>query len=327
MVQNQLSSNFDQVFHPGNTDETLVNGPASNDLVMLRHFETWLQERKEKKKQGIYTKPFYAQFYHWNAHYPLFVDKNVTNTTSLKEGMLITVDKAIENIFELLSEAGELDNTIVIGSGDHGENYPERYPKESVGRLRKWTADILHPPLYMYVPRKISEKSAAFYHNLRYNTRQLISTLDIFPTLMHLLHGNTARIDIPEKREHCVRGFSLLDSEIAFNRTAWSFTGMTMDVSKKKQGRGMLAMHHGTSSSLMNRYGYKGKSGISIVRYHDIIDSLSKNNETKVPLKIDEWKAVIQNMIGTNDEIVLKSEGHIFTEFVKNFAAASEEEI
>lgn len=111
----------------------------------------------------------------------------VTNITSRKDGMLMTVDKSTENIFQLLSDAGELDNTIVLGSSVHGENCCGNKVNR---RLKHLNANILHPAVYMYVPRKMSEKSAKLYQNLRYNTRQLIFTLDLFPTLMQFLYIN-----------------------------------------------------------------------------------------------------------------------------------------
>ena len=317
MTQDQLTSNFDQVFSPKNTMEPLVNGPGQNDLAMGKHFKNWLHERKKKEEQGIAIEPFFAQFYYWNAHDPYFTDKTVvTNITSRKDGMLMTVDKSIENIFQLLSDAGELDNTIVLGSSDHGENCCGN--KVKYRRLTHWNANILHPAVYMYVPRKISEKSAKLYQNLRYNTRQLISTLDLFPTLMQFLDINESKEDDPGKSKHCVTGFNLLKNRIPTHRIAWSIPGVS---SPKIQKRGLMAMHYGTSSSLMNRWGYPKHNGMSVIRYHDIIGSLSTKNETKVPLKIDEWRSVMQNMTRTNDKYVLKSDMPLAQDFVKSFAA------
>lgn len=307
--------NFDQVHHPHTTKDPLVNGPAQDDIAMEKHFQKWLEENK--KRQGDTRQPFYAQFYYFNGHYPFFNNQNISGTTDTVDGVLSTVDKSIENIVRQLREAGELDNTIIIGTGDHGENLPARGIYK---RLKEWDEDILHPMMYMYVPREISKKSPGIYENLRYNTRQLVSILDIFPTILHFLDG-IPKENYPVTNEHCVRGFDLLKNKIPFNRVAWSFPGVNDDLSKTK--RGILALHSGTSSSLMNRFGWPRRNFMSIVEYATIIHP-KRNNESKVHLRdFNDWNSIIENMTGTSDEEVLKKSSHCITSFLKNLAKLS----
>jgi len=316
MMSNILGGvNFDQVHDPRTTKDPLVNGPARDDVAMGKHFQKWLGEKK--KREGDVRQPFYAQFYYYNGHYPFFNNQNVSKTTDTVDGLLSTVDRSIENIVRLLKEAGELDNTIIIGTGDHGENLPRR---GFCKRLAEWDEEILHPMMYMYVPREISKKSPGIYENLRYNTRQLVSILDIFPTILHFLDG-IPKENYPVTNEHCVRGFDLLKNKIPSNRVAWSFPGVSRDISKTT--RGSMALHSGTSSSLMNRFGWNRRNFLSIVEYATIIHP-TRNNESKVYLRdFNDWNSIIENMAGTSDEEVLNNSSHCITSFLNNLARLS----
>jgi hypothetical protein len=308
MNQNQLTANFDQVFDPTVTNDPLGNLPAQDDRRMVKHFRTWLKQRNETDG------PFFAQFYFYNSHTPIVNNENKTSDSRF-DGMLETVDQSIESIFQFLKETDKLDNTIVIGSADHGEYGSKEQSKfYKYGRLRAWSKYILHVPIYMHMPRSLF-KTKEQYENLRYNTHQLISTLDIFPTIMHLLKGkplnNYAVMD-----EHCVRGFDLLETKIASDRIAWSFPGVSMDFSRGKMGN--MAIHTGTSSSLLHRFGWPKDNNLTVVEYAPIIGGSSNNhNHTKTallresskPLEMDEWKSVAQNLKGTSNDIILRRKG------------------
>jgi hypothetical protein len=308
MTQHQLVTNFDQTFDPTVTNDPLVNPPGQDDREMVKHFRTWLKQRQE---EGNGERPFFAQFYYFNAHYPFFNYENRTSDSRL-DGMLETVDQSIEIIFQFLKETEHLDNTIIIGTADHGE----RRSPSVYGRLREWSRDILHVPMYIHMPRKLF-KTKELYENLRYNTHQLISTLDIFPTIMHLLKG-TSQENYPVMDEHCVRGYDLLESKIAADRIAWSFPGVSKDISREK--RGNMAMHTGTSSSLLHRFGWPKDNNLTVVEYAPIIGCSNHpetaHRESKL-LDLEEWKSVAQKLKGTSNDIILKKKGAYILELFK----------
>ncbi len=318
MLEHQLSDNFDTVFHPDVTKDPLVNEAAQDDILMGDNFKDWLNNLRQKEMDldDEERKPFFAQFYYFNSHYPFHNNKNVSKTESRIDGMFKTVDKSIEAIFNHLRDAGELDNTIVIGSGDHGENLK----KGEFSRLHTWKAAVLHPLTYMYIPRMMAHaENLPYLDNLRYNTHQLVSTLDIFPTLMNLADGISLQNNYPETDHHCVRGYDLLSTRIASDRIAWSFPGVEYDYGRYHQGS--MALHYGTTSSLLNRFGWSFKNGMNVIKYGDVIGS--STNEAKITL-FEEWKDIIQNISGTPDEVVLAQST---SKFVASFRQALEDRI
>eukprot|EP00957_Ditylum_brightwellii_P178448 13592498-Ditylum_brightwellii.AAC.1 len=286
MTQNQLSANFDEEFNPLVTKDLHVNEAAQDDILVGNYFKEWLNLRQKDRSnnEGDGRKPFFAQFYYVNSHYPFRNNQNISKTESRIDGMFATVDKSIENIYEHLREAGELNNTIVIGSGDHGENLDGR----------------------------ISEQHTKMVENLRYNTHQLVSTLDLFPTLMQLADGISSQNNYPKTNGHCVRGYNLLTTRITSDRVAWSFPGVISDFSSL--GRGSMAVHYGTSS-LLGRFGWPRGNRLRVLKYGDVIGSSS--NETK-ELTFEEWKIVMQNITGSCEEAVLaRNTSALLTSFME----------
>ena len=96
MTQHQLNTNFDEKFDPQVTKDPLENPPGQDDRKMDEMFQMWLEG-----KEG--DKPFYAQFYQFNSHYPFFNNDNKTSDSRL-DGMLETVDQSIERIFDILKQ-------------------------------------------------------------------------------------------------------------------------------------------------------------------------------------------------------------------------------
>jgi hypothetical protein len=304
MTQHQLTTNFDQVFDPTFTKDPLENPPGQDDRKMVENFKTWLMENNSDGDE-----PFYAQFYYFNSHYPFFDNKEKTSESRL-DGMLETVDQSIKRIFDILEETGNLDNTIVIGSADHGERRtPTKY-----GRLREWSKDILHVPIYVRMPRSFF-KTDEEAQTLRHNTQQLVSTLDLYPTIMHLLNGEPLE-DYSEADDHCARGYDLLDSKIGSDRIAWSFPGVSKNFSRDKYGN--MAIHMGTSSSLLNRFGWPQDNSISVVEYAPIIGSKNmKSSETNKPLKMKEWNSIVKDMKETSFADIIAKKGRYLVELYK----------
>lgn len=266
---------------------------------MGMNFQKWLSDKKRLKKK---KKPFFAQFYYFDAHYPFYKDPYVVSSGDVNrvDGMLQTVDKDIENIFEYLRDSGELDNTIVIGSGDHGEAYIKEEGQSAWLRLETWNPDIIHPASYMYIPKKVSAAFPNLIENLKHNRHQLVSTLDFYPTMLHLFDGKSSKDNYPVSDDNCIRGFDLIGSKIMDNRTAWSFPGVLKDFTEREDPK-EFAVHYGTSSSLYYR---KKELAIRILDYKDIYGSPKTNQPIKVPLSFTEWKVVIERIKLTDKTLV-----------------------
>ena len=314
MIENQMTVNFDKVWDPSITKDPVVNENGQSDRLMAKHFYKWIEERKEQQERvrqdGNTTKPFFAQIYKFDSHYPFFNDEdvlleNTDKTLSRVDGMLKTVDKGLEEMFTFLRDSGELENTVIIGTSDHGE-----YTNSRGGfmRLGDWNEHILHTLTFMYVPEEISKKLPDMVQNLKHNRNQLVSTLDIYPTIMSFMgNGDKANASTDS---HCLRGYDLLNKKIQSDRVAWSIPGVTRNFSEGK--RGLIALHYGTDSSLYARFGWPRKNGLKVLKYNDIIrgssgDTTSLNATTaastsKGPaLTMEEWNEVVETLVNRTD--------------------------
>lgn len=282
-VENALSVNFDQIWHPDLTGDPLVNGPAQSDRLMGNHFKSWIDERSQSNET---TKtPFFAQFYYFDSHYPFF--KGDSNATSNAGKMLMNVDKGVEDIFRYLKDAGELDNTIVIATGDHGEYFTPGY----YARLRSWDANVLHPLMYIYVPNKVSAQHPEIVTNLNYNRKQLVSTLDLFPTMLRILNNTFTKNEYYNSNgdDDCIRGYDLFQ-KIDSDRVAWSFPN-TLNGKK-----GNFAVHY-RGSSLVDHFGWPKGDWLKIITYDKVVGSPIEERDDDNILTFAEWKSFMKGMI------------------------------
>jgi len=170
-----------------------INDQGTSDGQMLPLFEEWLEEfDRLKEEEGSPSKPFYAQFYNFNNHYPYLDDHSDFSRlhgdnyiTSMKD-----TDRFLEDLFEFLSSTGRLENTIIVGSSDHGED-PFKKP---LARTKVLTSHILHSVGYVYYPRHLMTHEG-MEERLRRNTQMMTHTLDIFPTLLSIVHGGNVATD------------------------------------------------------------------------------------------------------------------------------------
>ena len=315
MIENQMTVNFDKVWDPSITKDPVVNENGQSDRLMAKHFYKWIEERKEQqegvRQDGNTTKPFFAQIYKFDSHYPFFNDEevlleNTDKPLSRVDGMLKTVDKGLEEMFTFLRDSGELENTVIIGTSDHGE-----YTNERGGfmRLVDWNEHILHALTFMYVPEEISKKFPDMVQNLKHNRNQLVSTLDIYPTIMSFMSNGEKTNASTDS--HCLRGYDLLNKKIQSDRVAWSIPGVTRKFPKEKK-IGLIALHYGTDSSLYARFGWPKDNGMKVLKYNDIIrgssgDTTSLNATTaastsKGPaLTMEEWNEVVETLVNRTD--------------------------
>lgn len=97
------------------------------------------------------------------------------------------LDHFTGNLLEALEERGELDNTIVVLTSDHGESLGEHH---RFGHRSGVYQTLLHVPLVVHFPRKLSPGRVS----------EPVTTQDIFGTLTELAglpHPEVARSSLP----------------------------------------------------------------------------------------------------------------------------------
>ena len=238
MMQNFMGSNMDLVVDPLSAGLPKVNIEACDDHELLPYFDKWVKQDVLQDQPGM---PFYGQIYTYNQHYPFLVGANATGSTRYYSS-LESFDSLLKHLFDLLEETGQLDNTIIVGSSDHGE-HPDL---DDYIRLKRFNSNVINTATYMYAPAHLipSEEDR---QRLRQNTERAVSTLDLFPTIQHFLYGGSAEETSnlrhehraadtlsQHDRDHCATGIDLLATRIEDDRLTVQWNKISQMESGKK---------------------------------------------------------------------------------------------
>lgn len=132
---------------------------------------------------------------------------------------LATTDELLEGIFDILNKTGNLDNTIIVGSSDHGDDILAFYV-----RLSALSSNVLHAASYIYYPKQLMP-DPRIANQLRRNTDQLTSTLDLYPTILGILQGGYNFLT--RSGQGCITGVDLAAIDIPDNRTVISWDAVS----------------------------------------------------------------------------------------------------
>ncbi len=161
----------------------------------------WLKERDSER-------PFFMWNHFWDPHQPHAPPEPYRSRYSdrLYDGEIAFVDEVLGQVLSLLEQLGELDNTLIVLTADHGEGFGEH--GEMTHALLTHSATV-RVPLIVRDPRDLSAR--------RIDTP--VSTVDILPTILHLL-----RIDPPgECQGHPLPSMpdERSDHQLIFSETAY----------------------------------------------------------------------------------------------------------
>jgi len=112
---------------------------------------------------------------------------------SLYDGEIAYLDSKVKQIYEFLQAKNVLDNTLIIITSDHGEQFGE---KGLMGHARNLYNSLLRVPFILRYPD-------AFPKNKRVHSP--IQTIDLFSTITHLLD-----IDVENVKQK-IQSYNLLD--------------------------------------------------------------------------------------------------------------------
>jgi len=260
VTHDPLAGAMDAVFEPGEMNGKGCDATRCDDRKMVWQLEGWLAnlenstrtKRSGRRQRGGKTQsskaaraqPFYAQLYSFNNHYPWLGDPHNRGPPAPDAqyggqryyDSLVTTDEFLKSLFDMLSKTGRLDNTIIIGSGDTGEDpFRSKYV-----RLSALTPHILQPASYIYYPQHLMPDQS-IGARLRRNTKQMVSILDLFPTIYSIAHnggGNDAAAHLLPEHFHagCVTGVDLTSIDIPNDRVTISWNAVSASMMKKPPG-------------------------------------------------------------------------------------------
>lgn len=165
------------------------------------HIFKWLDKN--------YDNPFFIYAYYSDTHGPYSVKGEFTNingsngfenytdeefyilerdylrkgniTPNIRDSMvkfydndIYQLDDNIGKLFDKIEELGLKDDTIIVITGVHGQEF---FDHGNFGHKDTLYQEVIHVPLIVYYPNKINAKRA----------EEAISTIDIFPTLLSIL--------------------------------------------------------------------------------------------------------------------------------------------
>ncbi len=129
----------------------------------------WLKERDPER-------PFFMWNHFWDPHQPQSPPEPYRSRyrDRLYDGEIAFVDEVLGQVLGLLEQLGELDNTLIVLTADHGEGLGEH--GEMTHALLTHSATV-RIPLIVRDPRNLTPR--------RIDTP--VSTVDILPTILHRL--------------------------------------------------------------------------------------------------------------------------------------------
>jgi hypothetical protein len=218
---NGIFDHFDSQVSPSTlTDgtEVYVNDLGMDDRILtdkiIKYIETLSTEQ-----------PFFLLIFWNNNHSPFEVDKDFKPEGTDREQRFqravhsaAMTDKMTRQVYEALEKKGFAEDTVMGFLSDHGESAPDKSTRIGYPDSR-----YLGAPMWLRAPEYLLEESEKKV--LRENEDKLTATLDLVPTLTHILGWATPDylfdVDIPSSMIH---GQSLL-SPISHNRIVPAWQG------------------------------------------------------------------------------------------------------
>lgn len=230
-----LVNDFDYVVEPKSVHEEPVNEYGMDDRTLVKYFQEWVGSLED-----VSSKPFFALIVMNNNHFPHLTHSTFTGGVEADRyfSSLTTTDESMEMLFSGLENAGILENTVLVGAGDHGEAPGSLYKR--IGLL---DANIVSVPVWMHMPQSIlpdrayapTESADADSGGggrqrptyLETNLHKSVTVIDLIPTLRDLM--GRSRLYSDSHKSKCILGASLLSSTLPDGRLVAGYHGKPME--------------------------------------------------------------------------------------------------
>ncbi|HNC50110.1 MAG TPA: sulfatase-like hydrolase/transferase, partial [bacterium] len=175
-----LNKQVDQSITAKDIGPPYVNNAGVEDHRILDYTHSIFQEFKKNKN------PFFGVIQFNCTHQPYNPGDPHTalspNSTERYAAAVRYLDSLIAQIYIQLNEAGLKDETLIIVTSDHGENFKHR----GLARLNNLYDEVIRIPLWVSYPRKYYQtpEGKARFHAWKQNEYSAVQNADIFPTLL-----------------------------------------------------------------------------------------------------------------------------------------------
>ncbi|KAA3635582.1 MAG: DUF3413 domain-containing protein [Calditrichaeota bacterium] len=158
----------------------------TKDISLTKNFISWLESRDQDKPffsflfydapHMYYRYPKEYEIYTPSLRTPNYVTLGVTDSTAVRHAYMNAIrfdDDEVAKVLEILKDKNLMDNTIIVITGDHGEEF---YESGNFGHTSAFSKQQTKVPMIMYVPDALPK---VFNH--------LTSHLDLVPTMLSYL--------------------------------------------------------------------------------------------------------------------------------------------
>jgi arylsulfatase A-like enzyme len=190
-------ASFDEYFLSTPADDTwtaerdvvpMVNGGGMDD----EHFVPRVHEALERAR--VRGEPFFGVAQFNSTHFPYLVKADRKNPFGADrlgryQNAMRLLDSALVGLLEHLEASGQLDDTLIVLTSDHGDSFDEHEPH----RTQSYHEEVTAIPLLVYVPRALAAARPELLAALRENQDRRVQNLDVLPTLLDAMGVLQAR--------------------------------------------------------------------------------------------------------------------------------------
>jgi phosphoglycerol transferase MdoB-like AlkP superfamily enzyme len=180
-----LTPGPDVIMTPEEMDLPLMNDNGVDELQAMQRFcDTLRQLDANTRIVAVYnSNALHAPFQQTS----VLLQRQPSYTQAYRNGAAV-LDASLERLRETLVSTDRLRNTLLIITGDHGETDSLRH--SLVHRLYCFYDEIMNIPFLVRVPDFWRQTRPEFLDACRANQSQVISNLDILPTIIDALGAN-----------------------------------------------------------------------------------------------------------------------------------------
>lgn len=109
---------------------------------------------------------------------------------ALYDEEILYQDSLIENLWRGMEKLALLENTLVVITSDHGEEFGELVHR--MGHQVALTDRLLHVPMVLHFPKQLPQGR---------RVKGMASTIDLFPTILSIVEKNQGLTESPSSRE------------------------------------------------------------------------------------------------------------------------------
>jgi glucan phosphoethanolaminetransferase (alkaline phosphatase superfamily) len=171
----------DHLWSKDHSPYPFYNDLGINDIYTINHVISHVEKHKKT--------PFFGVIQLNGTHYPYKVpgsfEKWSGSFVDTYDNAIYYEDYVIHKLINYLTKTKQLDNTVIFFTSDHGESLKDH---NNIGHVDSYYAETISVPLFAFIPDKIKQRIPL--SQFKKNRMQIVSTIDIAPTIVDLLEIN-----------------------------------------------------------------------------------------------------------------------------------------